>query len=577
MSQGECGAELPADAEGAAAGRTLSEQTLLRHTASAGGAPAGSSGRGRAPPAPTPLSPPAPTPAAPQPAPEPPPEPPARSPVAASADGSPRSPGGRRRLWPRRRGSPRRVYPEGGPVMELREEYLAAAFKRIDASGRGVVSREEIVTALRSDHSLRQFLCVAGMPAAALKQVFLGLETDSTAEVGPQEFTAELALRRRVHQGRRGGSLRRHVTPAGETVWTDVRGRVVMRAVLHPDPPQSVPEQVDVATDAMPPQQRPHLLMLCLWYLVHTFTSILYYAVWLRHREDELGRGVVYAYAAFLLLGSMVLFGVVAPLLFITLTAREVRKKRDAAIALLWVAQDLAFFILEYDVMLRVGVDDVFQGLSLLCSSFAGVVPPWWVYVRAASDMLHAIYADEFERPESGSPDRGLDHSWPWLPPHPGAHPGANPAASPAPHPPAPPPDVGAAGEKWVYLRGPEGVEGAEVAVRRWAPLSEAEDEVRRSLGWKSVRFYRPRTKQRVRLRWPCVQDGEELNLSGSSVADADEEETREADETQAGPAPQLARHGSGGSIGSAASDDDPHTTAPAPANDTFYSIAHAR
>eukprot|EP00756_Hemistasia_phaeocysticola_P001765 Hpha_TRINITY_DN11229_c0_g4::TRINITY_DN11229_c0_g4_i1::g.167538::m.167538 len=273
-------------------------------------------------------------------------------------------------------------------------------FALIDTRSSGRVSREAVVRAVRERPEIRNLLTEAKMvrsselAEAFFGSIFQGLQSDSVEDVTPGDLAAELIRRHRAHT-RSGG---RSVNADGEVVWKDDKGRVLTRARLLPQQSTAPSLMVEKGTDtdAMIGHGPGSLLLAC-WYLLQWVSSVLCYVVWLRHQEGTLGRGAVYVYAAFLLLGTIVLFGVAMTLLYMTLspdvTKDTVRRRRYFVMALLWITQDLALFSVEFNAVLDLGVNEFWQGLSLFFSSVSGIVPAWWVWARTASDWFIDTYS----------------------------------------------------------------------------------------------------------------------------------------------------------------------------------------
>eukprot|EP01065_Artemidia_motanka_P020081 TRINITY_DN24054_c0_g1_i2.p1 TRINITY_DN24054_c0_g1~~TRINITY_DN24054_c0_g1_i2.p1 ORF type:complete len:665 (+),score=222.43 TRINITY_DN24054_c0_g1_i2:50-1996(+) len=383
---------------------------------------------------------------------------------------------------------------------------LAEAFRVVDRSGAGRVSRKDVVAELRQNATVRSLVCRAGIFDSAnaddevCASVYQGTEEDEEPDVYLPDFVAELSARRRAQvRARSQRKITRQVLPDGEVVWLNARGRVLTRAVLVPMSTHPGTQLSDVGTSPDPMVGHPGSVYLAGWYVLQSFTSILCYAVWMRHRKGDLGTGNVYTYASFLVLGCIVFFGVVATLLYLTLSPdmskSEVRQKRYFAIALLWVCQDLALFTIEFNAMLKLGVEDFFQGLSLVLSSFSGIFPPWWVWARVASDWLQ----DTYHRDELPEPMQQQQMQPAQLP--------QDPTVSRA---------------KTVVLRHPTVPEPEfhTVKVHRFAPLSASEDAVTKAFGRRML--FRDRRRQRVRLTWDRVEDGAEYEMR---TADSESEE----------------------------------------------------
>ncbi|KAJ9461718.1 hypothetical protein DIPPA_19453 [Diplonema papillatum] len=159
--------------------------------------------------------------------------------------------------------------------------------------------------------------------------------------------------------------------------------------------PYAPPVNMGVNTDPVTSLNYKSFL-LWLFMLLQLLTSIFCYVQWFRHQRDDLS-AAVNAYVAFMVLGLIIFFGIVTPVLLTTLSGdvakAEVRRKRFFSVFVLWLAHDLAIFIVEFVAFIEVGLVDFYQILSFCFSVVAGTIPPWYVYLRVTTDFLHATYA----------------------------------------------------------------------------------------------------------------------------------------------------------------------------------------
>eukprot|EP00754_Rhynchopus_humris_P038986 Rhum_TRINITY_DN21635_c0_g1::Rhum_TRINITY_DN21635_c0_g1_i1::g.174453::m.174453 len=158
-----------------------------------------------------------------------------------------------------------------------------------------------------------------------------------------------------------------------------------------------LPVDIGVNTDPMPPVPTGSLYLL-LWQFLQLGTSFLCWVAWYKGKADdgELPRSGNNAFVGILVLGFIVFFGIVLPLLISTLNDRLSRSmlesKRYLCIFVMWVCFDFPIFFVEAHAFIELGLTNALQGVSLVFGTFCTIVPPWYIYLRKTTDALQAWY-----------------------------------------------------------------------------------------------------------------------------------------------------------------------------------------